>query len=143
MHAQVKENDIQDFEKVIKEEKVYKIRNVLVCSNFLTFKTCVHKHMMQFISTTFIKQISIPDFPSEMFQFIPFDSLLQGRDINEGLLIDVIGRVISRTTEQSHDHFQSPRRIMELTLEDNKYKLQSLTTLSFFQRGYFGSNSME
>lgn len=119
MHSQIKENDIRDFEKVVKEGKLYKIRNFLVCINFFTFKTCVHPHMMQFIPRTLIKQISIPDFPNQLFNFVSFEDLHEGRNFNESLLIDVIGRVTSRTSDRVHNHFDSPRRTMELTLEDN------------------------
>lgn len=52
MHVQIKENDIPDFEKVVKEGKIFKIWNFIVCPNFLTFKTCMNEHMMQFMFKT-------------------------------------------------------------------------------------------
>ncbi|CAH9114178.1 unnamed protein product, partial [Cuscuta europaea] len=102
----------------ITENKIYAIRNFLVLDNYQTVKTTSHPYIIQFISKTPLREDTKTEMPMMVYDFQPFDMLHAQRVINDKTLIDVIGKVLSKSLIQTHIINGRTDRLMELTLTD-------------------------
>ncbi|CAH9104004.1 unnamed protein product [Cuscuta epithymum] len=118
IHAIIKRPQIALYKSMIMENKVYAIRNFLVLDNYQTVKTTSHPYIIQFISRTQFREDTRTELPMMVYDFQPFDMLHAQRVVNDKTLIDVIGKVLSKSPIQTHIINGRTDRLMELTLTD-------------------------
>ncbi|CAH9089044.1 unnamed protein product [Cuscuta europaea] len=118
IHAIIKRPQIAMYKPNITENKIYAIRNFLVLDNYQTVKTTSHPYIIQFISKTLLREDTKTEMPMMVYDFQPFDMLHAQRVINDKTLIDVIGKVLSKSLIQTHIINGRTDRLMELTLTD-------------------------
>ncbi|CAH9081304.1 unnamed protein product [Cuscuta europaea] len=117
IHAVVKRPQLAMFVSKTKEGHVYAIKNFIVRDNYQLYKTTSHLYLLEFVTKMKVFQ-QTHDFPSFLYDFQLFDMLQAQRLLDDKLLIDVIGKVISRCAPQSHVINNKTERLMEVTLED-------------------------
>ncbi|CAH9115488.1 unnamed protein product [Cuscuta epithymum] len=120
IHAIIKRPQIAMYRPMITENKIYAIRNFLVLDNYQTVKTTSHPYLIQFISKTQFREDTRTELPMMVYDFQPFDMLHAQMVINDKSLIDIIGKVLSKSLIQTHIINGSTDRLMELTLTDSK-----------------------
>ncbi|VFQ74770.1 unnamed protein product [Cuscuta campestris] len=109
---------MKKFRAKIKEGAVCALKNFIVMRNNQDYKTTNHPFTLTFFEDTHWKDLSAYRFPKFMFNFCPFEKLLE--PLSQNLLTDVIGKVIARTGIQSRFVLGVPQRFIELTLEDTR-----------------------
>ncbi|VFQ74628.1 unnamed protein product [Cuscuta campestris] len=118
IHARIRRPEMKKFRPKIKEGAVCALKNFVVMRNNQDYKTTNHPFTLTFYEYTHWKDLSAYRFPKFMFNFCPFEKLLE--PLSQNLLTDVIGKVIARTGIQSRFVQGVPQRFIELTLEDTR-----------------------
>nr|GLL25183.1 uncharacterized protein LOC109187388 [Ipomoea trifida] len=86
VHASIHADFIDQFSHLLKEGKVYAVKNFVVVSYYYQYKTTQHKYMMRFNQYTTIERHRRKGFPSLLFRIKPIEELLAGK-VEEKLLI--------------------------------------------------------
>nr|GMD29931.1 replication factor A protein 1-like isoform X2 [Ipomoea batatas]GMD58734.1 replication factor A protein 1-like isoform X2 [Ipomoea batatas] len=94
-NAIIPKEQVMKFRNVLTEGGVYGIKNFLVITNFYKYKTTTHRFMIKFNYATQVKEYMHKHkaFPKIMFRLQSIESLLLEQNLNDKLLIDVIGKV--------------------------------------------------
>ncbi|KAL3633377.1 hypothetical protein CASFOL_022904 [Castilleja foliolosa] len=95
IHDTIKKLLYAKFERLLSEGELYIIKNFFVNDNKTTLKTTNHNHKLAFHRGSEMFKFKDDQFPNVMFNFTPLEQLQLHLDIDESLLRDVIGRVIS------------------------------------------------
>ena len=65
------------------ERGLYVVSNFTIGFNNLNFKTTQHKYKLNFMHTTFVKEVKDPNFSMNMFVVQPFSELLSCLEVDE------------------------------------------------------------
>ncbi|XP_031096444.1 replication protein A 70 kDa DNA-binding subunit B-like [Ipomoea triloba] len=120
LHATIPRDLVHKYSTMLKVGDVYSITNFLVISNFYTYKTSPHKHMLKFYYKTVVTELNDHVFPRHMFRLQHLSTLKQKMDINEKELIDVIGMVVEIHSPQEKVIAGKPTRLIDFLLEDTQ-----------------------
>ncbi|VFQ60914.1 unnamed protein product [Cuscuta campestris] len=119
IHAKVKDTDISTFKQDLQENAVYLIMRVKVLRNFQGTKTTNHPCMLQFLGKTKIQKLTDNGFPNFRFYFKNFEDVLKTKFADQVFLVDIIGKVVSRTVPETRMVKNAPDQMMEITLENH------------------------
>ncbi|VFQ62532.1 unnamed protein product [Cuscuta campestris] len=119
IHAQIKDTDISTFKQDLQENAVYLIMRVKVLHNFQGTKTTNHPCMLQFLGKTKIQKLTDNGFPNFRFYFKSFEDVLKTKFADQVFLVDIIGKVVSRTMPETRMVKNAPEQMMEVTLENH------------------------
>nr|GLL49472.1 uncharacterized protein LOC109187388 [Ipomoea trifida] len=108
-----------EFSHLLKEGKVYAVKNFVAMSYYYQYKTTQHKYMMRFNQYTTIERHRRKGFPSLLFRIKPIEELLAGK-VEEKLLIDVIGRVVEFYSPKDKVIAGFPTQLVDFLIEDSK-----------------------
>nr|GMD78634.1 replication factor A protein 1-like isoform X2 [Ipomoea batatas] len=108
-----------EFSHLLKEGKVYAVKNFVVVSYYYQYKTTQHKYMMRFNQYTTIERHRRKGFPNLLFRIKPIHELLAGK-VEEKLLIDVIGRVVEFYSPKDKVIAGFPTQLVDFLIEDSK-----------------------
>nr|GMC89280.1 replication protein A 70 kDa DNA-binding subunit B-like [Ipomoea batatas] len=108
-----------EFSHLLKEGKVYVVKNFVAVSYYYQYKTTQHKYMMRFNQYTTIERHRRKGFPSLLFRIKPIEELLAGK-VEEKLLIDVIGRVVEFYSPKDKVIAGFPTQLVDFLIEDSK-----------------------
>nr|GMC61319.1 replication protein A 70 kDa DNA-binding subunit B-like [Ipomoea batatas] len=108
-----------EFSHLLKEGKVYAVKNFVAVSYYYQYKTTQHKYMMRFNQYTTIERHRRKGFPNLLFRIKPIDELLAGK-VEEKLLIDVIGRVVEFYSPKDKVIAGFPTQLVDFLIEDSK-----------------------
>nr|GMD52472.1 replication factor A protein 1-like isoform X2 [Ipomoea batatas] len=108
-----------EFSHLLKEGKVYAVKNFVAVSYYYQYKTTQHKYMMRFNQYTTIERHRKKGFPSLLFRIKPIEELLAGK-VEEKLLIDVIGRVVEFYSPKDKVIAGFPTQLVDFLIEDSK-----------------------
>nr|GMD83310.1 replication factor A protein 1-like isoform X2 [Ipomoea batatas] len=86
VHASIHADFIDQFSHMLKEGKVYAVKNFVAVYYYYQYKTTQHKYMMRFNQYTTIERHRRKGFPSLLFRIKPIEELLAGK-VEEKLLI--------------------------------------------------------
>nr|GMC63239.1 replication protein A 70 kDa DNA-binding subunit B-like [Ipomoea batatas] len=86
VHASIHADFIDQFSHLLKECKVYAVKNFVAVSYYYQYKTTQHKYMMRFNQYTTIERHRRKGFPSLLFRIKPIEELL-ARKVEEKVLI--------------------------------------------------------
>ncbi|KAL3620551.1 hypothetical protein CASFOL_035463 [Castilleja foliolosa] len=116
IHVNIKALLYPKYEGLLKEGELYIIKNFFVNENTGSVRTTEHIHKLAFHRKTEMFKFKDDQFPNVMFNFTPLEQLQLHLDIDEFLLRDVIGRVISY--EQPFEGFNSKK--MDFRIKDTE-----------------------
>nr|GMC57876.1 replication protein A 70 kDa DNA-binding subunit B-like [Ipomoea batatas] len=119
VHASIHVDFIDQFSNLLKEGKVYAVKNFVVVSYYYQYKTTQHKYMMRFNQYTTIERHRRKGFPSLLFRIKPIEDLLAGK-VEEKQLIDVIGRVVEFYSPKDKVIAGFPTQLVDFLIEDSK-----------------------
>nr|GMC66465.1 replication factor A protein 1-like isoform X2 [Ipomoea batatas] len=119
VHASIHVDFIDQFSNLLKEGKVYAVKNFVVVSYYYQYKTTQHKYMMRFNQYTTIERHRRKGFPSLLFRIKPIENLLAGK-VEEKQLIDVIGRVVEFYYPKDKVIAGFPTQLVDFLIEDSK-----------------------
>nr|GMC90793.1 replication protein A 70 kDa DNA-binding subunit B-like [Ipomoea batatas] len=119
VHASIHADFIDQFSHLLKEGKVYAVKNFVAVSYYYQYKTTQHKYMMRFNQYTTIERHRRKGFPSLLFRIKPIEELLAGK-VEEKLLIDVIGRVVEFYSPKDKVIAGFPTQLVDFLIEDSK-----------------------
>nr|GMC84732.1 replication protein A 70 kDa DNA-binding subunit B-like [Ipomoea batatas] len=145
VHASIHVDFIDQFSHLLKEGKVYAVKNFVAVSYYYQYKTTQHKYMMRFNQYTTIERHRRKGFPSLLFRIKPIEELLAGK-VEEKLLIgkllytifnffftytsyfsthlhfniDVIGRVVEFYSPKDKVIAGFPTQLVDFLIEDSK-----------------------
>nr|GLL25224.1 uncharacterized protein LOC109187388 [Ipomoea trifida] len=108
-----------EFSHLLKEGKVYAVKNFVAVSYYYQYKTTQHKYMIRFNQYTTIERHRRKGFPSLLFRIKPIEELLAGK-VEEKLLIDVIGRVVEFYSPKDKVIAGFPTQLVDFLIEDSK-----------------------
>nr|GMD39220.1 replication protein A 70 kDa DNA-binding subunit B-like [Ipomoea batatas] len=108
-----------EFSHLLKEGKVYAVKNFVAVSYYYQYKTTQHKYMMRFNQYTTIERHRRKGFPSLLFRIKPIEELLASK-VEEKLLIDVIGRVVEFYSPKDKVIAGFPTQLVDFLIEDSK-----------------------
>nr|GLL29305.1 uncharacterized protein LOC109155334 [Ipomoea trifida] len=108
-----------EFSHLLKEGKVYAVKNFVAVSYYYQYKTTQHKYMMRFNQYTTIERHRRKGFPNLLFRIKPIHELLAGK-VEEKLLIDVIGRVVEFYSPKDKVIAGFPTQLVDFLIEDSK-----------------------
>nr|GLL44447.1 uncharacterized protein LOC109187388 [Ipomoea trifida] len=108
-----------EFSHLLKEGKVYAVKNFVAVSYYYQYKTTQHKYMMRFNQYTTIERHRRKGFPNLLFRIKPIEELLAGK-VEEKLLIDVIGRVVEFYSPKDKVIAGFPTQLVDFLIEDLK-----------------------
>nr|GLL35989.1 uncharacterized protein LOC109187388 [Ipomoea trifida] len=108
-----------EFSHLLKEGKVYAVKNFVAVSYYYQYKTTQHKYMMRFNQHTTIERHRRKGFPSLLFRIKPIEELLAGK-VEEKLLIDVIGKVVEFYSPKDKVIAGFPTQLVDFLIEDSK-----------------------
>nr|GMD36102.1 replication protein A 70 kDa DNA-binding subunit B-like [Ipomoea batatas] len=108
-----------EFSHLLKEGKVYAVKNFVAVSYYYQYKTTQHKYMMRFNQYTTIERHRRKGFPSLLFRIKPIEELLAGK-VEDKLLIDVIGRVVEFYSPKDKVIAGFPTQLVDFLIEDSK-----------------------
>ncbi|XP_019190617.1 PREDICTED: uncharacterized protein LOC109185076 [Ipomoea nil] len=94
IHVHIPKDIVCKYKNEFKEGQVYGIRNFLCITNFFKYKTSTLRYMIKFKHDTLVKQYKHINFLKTMFRFKSFPAILSKQDVDEKVLMDVIGRVV-------------------------------------------------
>nr|GMC80491.1 replication protein A 70 kDa DNA-binding subunit B-like [Ipomoea batatas] len=77
--------------------------------------------MIKFKHDTLVKEYKHVNFPKTMFWFKTFEAILSKQEIDEKVLIDVIGRLVEIYSPQEKVIAGKMSRLIDFVLEDNSY----------------------
>nr|GMD04188.1 replication protein A 70 kDa DNA-binding subunit B-like [Ipomoea batatas] len=117
VHASIHADFIDQFSHLLKEGKVYAVKNFVAVSYYYPYKTTQHKYMMRFNQYTTIERHRRKGFPSLLFRIKPIEELLAGK-VEEKLLIDVIGRVVEFYSPKDKVIAGFPTQLVDFLIED-------------------------
>ncbi|KAL3635025.1 hypothetical protein CASFOL_022079 [Castilleja foliolosa] len=116
IHVNIKALLYPKFEGLLCEGQLYTIKNFFVNDNTGSAKTTEHIHKLAFHRGTEMFKFKDDQFPNAMFNFTPLEQLQLHLDIDEFLLRDVIGRVISY--EQPFEGYNAKK--MDFRIQDTE-----------------------
>nr|GME09558.1 replication protein A 70 kDa DNA-binding subunit B-like [Ipomoea batatas] len=119
VHATIHADFIDQFSHLLKEGKVYAVKNFVTVSYYYQYKTTQHKYMMRFNQYTTIERHRRKGFPSLLFRIKPIEELLAGK-VEEKLLNDVIGRVVEFYSPKDKVIGGFPTQLVDFLIEDSK-----------------------
>nr|GMC49102.1 replication protein A 70 kDa DNA-binding subunit B-like [Ipomoea batatas] len=119
VHASIHADFIDQFSHLLKEGKVYAVKNFVAVSYYYQYKTTQHKYMMRFNQNTTIERHRRKGFPSLLFRIKPIEELLASK-VEEKLLIDVIGRVVEFYSPKDKVIVGFPTQLVDFLIEDSK-----------------------
>ncbi|XP_019163541.1 PREDICTED: uncharacterized protein LOC109159888 [Ipomoea nil] len=119
VHCTIPKDQVQKWTK-FKEGCVYGIKNFLCITNYLKFKTSNHRFMLKFKHDTMVKEYKKVSFPHKTFRLKSISSLVRKDDIDEKMLIDVIGRVTEIYSPVERVVAGQRARLIDFVLEDIK-----------------------
>nr|GMC86720.1 replication protein A 70 kDa DNA-binding subunit B-like [Ipomoea batatas] len=119
VHASIHADFIDQFSHLLKEGKIYAVKNFVAVSYYYQYKTTQHKYMMRFNQYTTIERHRRKGFPSLLFRIKPIEELLAGK-VEEKLLIDVIGRVVEFYSPKDKVIAGFPTQLVDFLIEDSK-----------------------
>ncbi|XP_031127482.1 uncharacterized protein LOC116029571 [Ipomoea triloba] len=119
VHASIHADFIDQFSNLLKEGKVYAVKNFVAVSYYYQYKTTQHKYMMRFNQYTTIERHRRKGFPSLLFRIKPIEDLLAGK-VEEKQLIDVIGRVVEFYSPKDKVIAGFPTQLVDFLIEDSK-----------------------
>ncbi|KAL3644063.1 hypothetical protein CASFOL_011995 [Castilleja foliolosa] len=95
IHVTIRPDLYEKFKNVLSEGSLYMIKNFFVIENRSSYRSTNNRHKLALFRASTIIEYEDDQFPSNMFDITPLDQLQMEMDIDETLLRDVIGRVIS------------------------------------------------
>ncbi|KAL3639898.1 hypothetical protein CASFOL_014866 [Castilleja foliolosa] len=95
IHVTIRPDLYEKFKNVLSEGSLYMIKNFFVIENRSSYRSTNNRHKLAFFRASTITEYEDDQFPCNMFDITPLDQLQMEMDIDETLLRDVIGRVIS------------------------------------------------
>ncbi|XP_019196574.1 PREDICTED: uncharacterized protein LOC109190530 [Ipomoea nil] len=101
VHGNIPKDCVDQFSKLLKEGKVYAIKDFAVISHYYQYKTTDHTYMIRFTHETHVERHRRKGFPNLMFRIKSFSDLMSG-SVSDKHLIDVIGIVVE---------FYSPKQL--------------------------------
>ncbi|VFQ70023.1 unnamed protein product [Cuscuta campestris] len=120
IHAQIKDTAISTFKQALEKNAVYLIMRVKVLRNFQGTKPTNHPCMLQFLGKTKIQKLTENEFLNFRFYFKSFEDVLKTKFDDQVFLVDIIGKVVSRTALETHMVNNALEQMMEVTLENHK-----------------------
>ncbi|XP_019173916.1 PREDICTED: uncharacterized protein LOC109169488 [Ipomoea nil] len=119
IHATIQKKDVVKYREILKEGKLFEIKNFMAATNDYVYKITQHEYMIKFNYKTQVKEISSIGFPFKMFHLKSFISLKDPADVNDKELIDVIGRVIEIYNSVDKIIGGNATRLSDFQIEDN------------------------
>nr|GMD20600.1 replication protein A 70 kDa DNA-binding subunit D-like [Ipomoea batatas] len=120
IHANILKNDVAKYIDIFSEGKLYSIKNFLVVTNYLTYKTTEHPFLIKFNYKTEVKQIKSKGFPMLMFRLKSFQSLKDPAQVNEKELFDVIDIVVEIYAPLDKTIAGKSSRLMDFLIADTE-----------------------
>ncbi|XP_019150976.1 PREDICTED: uncharacterized protein LOC109147773 [Ipomoea nil] len=118
IHVHIPKDIVCKYKNEFKEGQVYGIRNFLCITNFFKYKTSTLRYMIKFKYDTLVKQYKRINFQKTMFRFKSFPALLSKQDVDEKVLMDVIGRVVEIYSPLEKVIAGKKTRLIDFVLED-------------------------
>nr|GLL41951.1 uncharacterized protein LOC109180751 [Ipomoea trifida] len=137
VHASIHADFIDQFSHLLKEGKVYAVKNFVAVSYYYQYKTTQHKYMMRFNQYTTIETHRRKGFPSLWFRIKPIDELLAGK-VEEKLLI-----VVEFYSPKDKVIAGFPTQLVDFLIEDSNLKANCslLRSISVVSYGHSANNS--
>ncbi|XP_019197333.1 PREDICTED: uncharacterized protein LOC109191207 [Ipomoea nil] len=118
IHVHIPKDIVSKYKNEFKEGQVYGIRNFLCITNFFKYKTSTLRYMIKFKYDTLVKQYKRIKFPKTMFRFKSFPAILSKQDVDEKVLMDVIGRVVEIYSPLEKVIAGKKTKLIDFVLED-------------------------
>ncbi|XP_019161126.1 PREDICTED: uncharacterized protein LOC109157737 [Ipomoea nil] len=120
IHVNMQNKEVEKYNNLFKEGKIYSLKNFLVFTQYYMYKTCDHKYMIRLNNKTQVKAIKCKGFPTNMFQLKPYQCLKDPTLVNEKLMFDVIGRLIEIHAPVDKIIGGKPAKLIDFKIADNE-----------------------
>ncbi|XP_070008286.1 uncharacterized protein LOC142165124 [Nicotiana tabacum] len=121
IHATIGRHVMRIFKIKVHEMGLYVMKNFVVGPNNLKIKTNKHKLKLTFPHRASVNEINNPRFSLNIFNFNPYEYLINQFEVDENELFDVIGEVIDHGNVESYNQDDKTSIFMNLELEDHEY----------------------
>ncbi|KAH0674584.1 hypothetical protein KY284_025671 [Solanum tuberosum] len=118
---------IKYFKDKIQELGVYEMNSFVVAANCITFTSSTHKHRLIFTQNTIVTEIPDSLFHMNIFNLRTFDQLTTQHKVDEAVLFDVIGQVVTYGPIEIDEKAENTSCYMKVVLEDDKKNRLSTT----------------
>ncbi|KAK6138097.1 hypothetical protein DH2020_028161 [Rehmannia glutinosa] len=118
IHGSIRKYQIPNFRKSLKEGHVYAIKDFIVQKQIDKYKTTTSQIKIMFYGKTHVFEMFDETFPRFMYNFTKFSDLADTNKVDDTMLIDIIGKVISMHSAQNKDINGRLTKFLDLTLED-------------------------
>ncbi|XP_059289652.1 uncharacterized protein LOC132043185 [Lycium ferocissimum] len=115
------------FQIEIKELGLYYMKNFVVGPNKLKYKTNNHQFKLMFTHRTSVEETVDAHFGMEVFNFRPFEHLINQVNVEDTKLFDVIGEIVSYGPIQEHKQGDKSSAFMNVELQDHENNNVSAT----------------
>ncbi|XP_019171929.1 PREDICTED: replication protein A 70 kDa DNA-binding subunit B-like [Ipomoea nil] len=122
IHVHIPKDIVCKYKNEFKEGNVYGIRNFLCITNFFKYKTSTLRYMIKFKHDTIVKHYKRITFPKTLFRFKTFPAILSKQDVDEKVLMDVIGRIVEIYSPLEKVICGRKTRLIDFVLEDMRAK---------------------
>ncbi|XP_019186007.1 PREDICTED: uncharacterized protein LOC109180751 [Ipomoea nil] len=129
IHGNIPKDCVEKYSKLLKEGKVYAIKDFVVISHYYQYKTTDHNYMIRFSHETIVERHRRKGFPLLMFRLKSYTDLMSG-NVSEKHLIDVIGRVVEYYSPKEILIAGFPSKLVDFLIEDGHLKVDTRPPLS-------------
>ncbi|XP_019163481.1 PREDICTED: uncharacterized protein LOC109159825 [Ipomoea nil] len=119
IHGNIPKECVKKYSKLLKEGKVYAIKDFAVISHYYQYKTTDHSYMIRFSHETTVERHRRKGFPLLMFRLKSYIDLMSG-NVSEKHPIDVIGRVVEYYTPKEILIAGFPSKLVDFLIEDDQ-----------------------
>ncbi|XP_019164355.1 PREDICTED: uncharacterized protein LOC109160523 [Ipomoea nil] len=110
VHGNIPKDCVEQFSKLLKEGKVYAIKDFAVISHYYQYKTTDHTYMIRFTHETHVERHRRKGFPNLMFRIKSFSDLMS----------DVIGIVVEFYSPKQITIAGFPSKLLDFLIEDGQ-----------------------
>ncbi|XP_019199143.1 PREDICTED: uncharacterized protein LOC109192892 [Ipomoea nil] len=119
IHGNIPKECVEKYSKLLKEGKVYAIKDFAVISHYYQYKTTDHSYIIRFSHENTVERHRRKGFPLLMFRLKSYIDLMSG-NVSEKHLIDVIGRVVEYYTPKEILIAGFPSKLVDFLIEDGQ-----------------------
>ncbi|XP_057793067.1 replication protein A 70 kDa DNA-binding subunit B-like [Salvia miltiorrhiza] len=127
VHATINQSSISKIKPILEQGNIYTIKDYVITTNNLKFKTTECKFKILLFRQTRITELEDDTFPNHMFNFKAFDDVAKMEEVQQASLFDLIGVIVSSYKPIEKDLNGKPTKLMDIVIEDLEGKTLSCT----------------
>ncbi|KAL4294503.1 hypothetical protein AHAS_Ahas18G0234600 [Arachis hypogaea] len=129
IHCSIPKANVVVFKTIVREFRIYSMRNFIVQPNLKGVRTTSHKFKLSFYMKTSVSALSSETFQLNPFRFVSFMEIEAIDVVNLNILLDCIGHAVGKEDARPMvTKSGQESKCMSLDLEDLEYRLNVVVT---------------